>query len=308
MKDRTLIYRRASWLNDGTEFSLFDLISSTLEQKSTIANTRQISASGQNIDIRHRRLNEDTVLVHAVAYVPNEAASVVPEVQENVSEADLDTLRVDDGDFMDADFMALIKNNHVIMCLNGMRENQAAKYLRDLIRDIHDNDLASFELLKIADIDKANILRTEGVKSIDLNMALFDATLNQNDRVHNQARSGLSSFMRSLATKDLTRQEIEASENLMVKLHLSIDGRKKSNTLVGEERLKEIANTLVSSEEDDGFAILTKEGKTIRQDEISLSKKVRLEDNGAKSVSYLQAWQALGTYFNELEENGSLEL
>ena len=71
------------------------------------------------------------------------------------------------------------------------------------------------------------------------------------------------------------------------------------------EELGNIAENIVENNEAEGFVVHLHDGNTIKSDEVSVKKEVRLEAK-ANSVDVKQTLQEMKQYMKELDESGQL--
>jgi hypothetical protein len=306
-RNKTLSYRRAQFIVDGTE-TLESLLTSAHNLLPNIEN-RTIEDNGQVVLECRDFLNKpgSGVFIHIAAYTPGEQASVVPRTS-GVSSGQLQTTDPPDGcEFMDGDTTIFVSADHVILCSSSLHEKQAERYMIRIIDKAGLPPQASqFAITRVANADKIKMIQKQGVKSINLNSSLYSATLDYIERttVSKKLASGIAEQLIAIFKKDDVDTDLENAENLSVSLKLSFDSRKKGASF-SRERLETLANQLVT-ENDDGFTISTLSGESIKSDDIILRKKVTLQRFG-KSVYCADAWAELETYFYELKTGGLLE-
>lgn len=308
IKDRTLVYRRATWTpgNLGQE-TLENCLRQSLDQLQFVENTRISHDNGPTIELRHRYASKTAVLLHIAGYTPGENASIVPAV-EGVADADIEVLPPPDiGDFMDGDLMMRVSGNHVVLCPSGIREASAINYLRALIdRAGFTEQSYGFELVKIANVNKTQLIAQQGVKAVRLDVALYDETLREMEHrtVRRTIQDSIVNEILALVGRDSSAEEIASAENLQARLIISFDRRRKGGALAREELMKFADN--VAREEDEGFVIETFSGERISGAEISLRKPVKIEAFG-KTVPHQAGWSELEKYFQELSRTGAIE-
>lgn len=309
-KNRSLVYRRADWFrppNDGGNLQKY------IEKSVTIfpnLEDRKITFANNNTaEIRHFSFPGPAAYIHVVGYVEDEDATIVPH-KVGVAEANLGTTAPPKGtDFMDGDFMARISKNHVVAISSGLGEGRVAMYLRSLFSNAGlDEEAPNFELLKIANTSVAQKIAKDGVKSINLDVALYSESLSDLERkketINKIIQVDFSEIIGSLVSKDKSLEEIRHEENLQAKIVLTYDGRKE--TKLAKERLSDIANRLFD-EDNEGFSIKTKRGDTITSSDIQLKSPRRFKAFG-KSINYNESWVALDKFYAELKEQNLLEV
>ncbi len=304
-RDKKLNYRRAEFLQQSGK--TLEVYLNEAHTKFPEISQRRVSLQGQPI-LEGRKHVKDLggigTLLHIAAYTPGEHASIVPKSDsEDVST----TPPPRDSEFMDGDIMALVVGNHVFLCSSNISDKRAERYMIGIIEAAALERMASnFCLCKKADIDKVALLQSKGVKSINLNACLFDATLDHAERttVQKKLRGGLMDEIVSIFAEDRPEEDILSSENLSAKIILSFDSRKKRID-VARQGIFDLAEKMFENEED-SFSITTLGGETINGSDISLRKTVKLPKHG-KSVFFSDAWKALEVYYTELKDAGVLE-
>lgn len=306
-KKKTLSYRKAEF---------FVTVQQTLQQYLTEAYARLPDISQRRVTLvghpvlegrRHQVNPALGVLLHIAAYTPGEHASIVPTAR-GAAAADIATTPPPANcEFMDGDIMALVSGNHVILCSSNLHEKKAERYMVEIIDAARiDANASKFGLCKKADVDKVRLIQTQGVRSINLNATLFDATLEQIERTTVRKKIGgkLMDEIKALVFEDQDAAQLEEAENLSAQIILKYDSRRKGCTL-GRQSVESLASQMIE-DGDDGFTIETLGGETIKGSDITLRKTVSLTKHG-KSVYCTDAWRALEQYFYELRDGGLLE-
>jgi len=207
---------------------------------------------------------------------------------------------------MEGDAFLLIKNNDLIICSSGIREGSVVNYLTDVLKHIGVDEI--FDLQQIANVDKVELIRQEGVRKIQLGVSVFRATQD-----YAQRQTKKTTLMGKLAEEFLniyakvnmdSPADLKKYDNLHVKLEISFDARKKGGE-VASSSLTSAGRNLFDSE-DSGFTIETKSGNKLTSEDIKVSKKVELQEHG-KSVLCDSVWTELESYFDELDNSGVLE-
>lgn len=306
-KQKTLGYRRAEFLTK---------VDKTLEQYLAEAHTKLADISQRRINLpgypilqclQHLHQDNLGVFIHIAAYTPGEKASVVPALR-GVASGEVETAPPPEHcEFMDGDIMALIVGNDVLLCSTNLHEKRAQKYMQEIILAAGiDKKSSQFGLCKKANIDKLKLIQKQGVKSVNLNVSLFDASVEHLHRntIKKKLGGGLMDEIKALLSIDKKITEINDAENLTAQILLTYDSRRKKG-IIGRQRIEKIARQMIE-EDDEGFSIKTLSGETIRGSDIALKKSVSLPKHG-KSVFCGEAWRALESYYYELKAGGLLE-
>jgi hypothetical protein len=306
-KQKTLSYRRAEFLTsvDGT---LEEYLANAHSQFTTIAQRRVEVPGHPTLECRKHLPQQNLgILLHIAAYTPGEHASVVPRLSEN-QDGDVGTTPPPEHcEFMDGDIMVLVVGNHVLLCATNLHEKRAERYMTGIIEATGlPRNASTFSLCRSANVDKLRLIQSQGVKAINLDVSLFDATLDNIDRttVRQQIGGILMDQVKAMIFKDKTPEEIANAENLTARVILTYDSRKKGMSL-GREGVEQLAIQMLD-DDDEGFSIRTAGGQRIKGSDISLTKIVKIQKHG-KSVFCSDAWRELETYYYELRADGLLE-
>ena len=207
--------------------------------------------------------------------------------------------------------MVMVHGDHCFVMPSGMHPKALERYLRDLVEyceegDIVPCDASGFELLPIGDPEMVRrVLENGGAKRIDLNIARYlESELRADDmRPRSIVRKVRRDLWDILLTNDREREEIEAAENVNVKLMISIDRRRRG---LDAEAFMGVARRMAESESDDDVTIETVNGERVARGDLVLRKHVKVTHFG-KTVGHLGAWEEMSTYYDELRSRGVLD-
>jgi hypothetical protein len=160
------------------------------------------------------------------------------------------------------------------------------------------------------------MIRDEGVKEVELDTSLYEASLMHLDK----SKAKVSGIYKVVAdqiaavfSKDKSLSQIQEKENLNVKVSIKFDGREARKHLkeadfgvAGKKRLVKTAEQVISEFEkdgEDGFVIITGANNRISSEEIRVSDTFRVKALG-KSLSKEAAWSRLKEYHDRLSEDG----
>lgn len=305
---RTLTMRNAVSATDfgakmGSYGSLENLLRHLHGRYKMIAERRALTGGlvieGRNV-VRSRTGH---TFLHLVSYTPDDEISVVPEAGA-VSDADLALIAPPkDADFLDGELMLLVKDNDVMMCRSGLGESGFLSYVSSLARRARIPSVDyTFHLMKRADVDKLEMIRNEGVKSVSMNAIANQAAVGhvKRGRVEHGSISKRvigSAWEEISAILGLEGEIPVEAENLKVEVLLSFD--KRRGTDIDQRQIEFIAEQMLADEENDGFSIETLTGRKIRAEDIVLSKQEKFTAYG-KSVKHRDAWAALRAFYDEL--------
>jgi hypothetical protein len=306
-KQKQLSYRRAEYFVDAQNHSVEGHLRKSLSILKTIEQRRVVMGNSFTMEARHAKpRTRGGVLLHIAGYTPGEEASIVPS-KPAAPEADVSTAPPPrNSDYMDGDIMLFARHNDVIVCVNGMHEARVRDYLRGLFEAAGlGDDAANFGLSRVADASKVQLIAQHGVKQVKLNASLYEASLDHIERtsVKQKLLGTVWDEFLAIFADDVKMKEISERENLTAEVVIKFDRRREGGE-IGQERLAALA-TAVVEDDDEGFAIETLEGETIRSNQITLRKAVAIEAHG-KSVYYSEAFDELLAYYDELTASGVL--
>jgi hypothetical protein len=307
-RSRTLFYRRVAWIN-GASDSLEKHLSKAHDTLVSTHDRTFTHGDGEIQGLIVEKRNKG-LFVHLASYTPHQPTSLVPFPSRAKSEDTSPEPPPDKHNYLEGDIFFLVSGNHLVLCPSGARESVALSYINHTLRKTGMEKLIlRFSIESVAKIDKVKLLQQEGVKKVSLNASLYEATMEYTERKTTKMTllHGVAEEILALFAKDKNKelQEIGEMENLSVKLEISFDSRKKGGTL-GQERLEKTARMLIADDEDQGFSIVTGNGKRLTADEIRISDKVMLAPHGT-SVFRSSARDALEQYLSDLKESGMLE-
>lgn len=158
--------------------------------------------------------------------------------------------------------------------------------------------LENFAIAAVADVDKAELIKREGVKQIHLSTTMYKVV---SDRASNQIdKRRLSEELRAwLANRLNLSPDDEDLSNVSVELVLK-RGRRAATDLI-EQAFSTTSFQLLNDPTEGGWTIETARGKFFGPEKLRLSKSVRLERHGT-SVRPFHVWDAMNEYLNELHK------
>lgn len=305
---KTLEYRRARFLGD--EQNLEQLVRRAWAKFETQAErTVTLRDNRSTCGLRSRDCTKDGIAVHCARYTDGQGVGTIPT--KPAPEAEVGERPPEPGEnFLNSDLMALIWDNHVI-CMNCGRDAGSLRiYFQQLFRKASFVKAAEqFELVRIGSPDKLVSIRAVGVKSVDLQVDISEATnvdlfkSEGSGRFYNDFTNGIGGALYAVAGRDESVEQLRKAESGTLRVSINVP---KNDLEAAKNGLNKIAEEVVEDSEADGFVIHLRDGNTIKPDEVSARKQVELEAM-ANSVSVLHAWDAMETYMEELKENGQLE-
>lgn len=309
-RNKTLSYRRAEFLSKKEGMKTLEKYLNDAHSKLKTIAERKIEGPGHpTLECRkHQKKDKLGTLLHIAAYTPGEQASVVPHEAVDVTGDIKTTAPPKESDFMDGDIMALVVGNHVLLCATNLHEKKIQRYMMEIMEKAGiDKEGTIFGLTRVADINRIKLIEAQGVRSVNIEASLYDASIDHLERttVTQKLGGGFMDHLKAFFSEDKTLVDLDEAENLSAHITLNFDSRRKGKTL-GRERLESVAKQLLGEDDDEGFSIQTLTGEKIKGSSITLRKPVTLPKLG-KSVYRTDAWKALEEYYYELKDNGLLE-
>lgn len=305
---KTLEYRRARFLDDGQ--NLEGLVRQAWGQFVTQAERTITFSDGRaSCGLRARDCEDKGFAIHCGRYTDGQGVGTIPTVP--APEVEVGERAPAPGEnFLNSDLMALISGNHVI-CMNcGRNAGSLRIYLQQLFRKAEMPEPSrQFELVRIGSSDKLAIIEAVGVKSVDLEVDISEAAAFE--VVEGLGRGGIwqafkqnfGGALAAVTARDESVEQIRKAERGTMKVSINVP---KGDLDAAKHGLDDFAEEVVEDEDSGTFVIHLRDGATIRPDEVSVRKQVKLE-TAANSVSVFQAWDAMVAYMGELNENGQLE-
>jgi hypothetical protein len=305
---RTFEYRRVKWLAPG--HSLEQFLRQAWGHFPTQHDRTVVKSDGSSVcGLRSRNYDADGFAIQCARYTANQSIgilSMVPlpdaEVGERHPEAE--------ENFLNADFMALVRGNHVVAMSAGRNAAALANYLRGLLAAAGlPAHATQFELARVGDLNALAMIENIGVKAIDLRVDIAEATAVElvdgagPDTIWNRTKRAAASTLGALIAQDDQLAQIREAEAGTVTVSIAI---KKGDLLAAKSGLDHLGHEIAEDEDADDFVIKLRDGQSISPDEVSVRKRVSIEAV-ANSVSADEAWTKMRLYMQELAANGQLE-
>lgn len=305
---KTLEYRRARFIDDGQ--NLEQLVRQAWGQFGTQAE-RTITVGGDRstAGLRARDCNEDGFAMHCGRYIDGQGVGTIqtaPAPEVGVGEQPPEP----GENFLNSDLMALIRGNQVI-CMNcGRNAGSLRIYFQKLFSKAgFDNASRQFELVRIANPDKVAIIEAVGVKRVDLEISIADATAAElidesgGGGIWQNITDSLGGALQAITGQDEVVEKIRQAEKGTMRVSINVP---KGDLSAAKEGLAQLSEEVVEDEDSESYTIHLGNGDTIKPKEVSVRKQVKLEA-AANSVSVFQAWDEMQSYMAELLENGQVE-
>lgn len=320
VKVKRLFYRRASWTNQRKE-TLENILKLSHEKYETTSGRTFKGPYGTEIQCA-RYIAKDKVglFFQIVSYVPGQPTTAIEESSSKSTKSDVSEVVAPDGsNFLDGDVFLFVKGNHVILLQSGARETVALNYMTKMLeKNAYKYAAMSLEFQGIAKEDKVKMIKTQGVKSIELNASLYEASLmdlkKQEEKKERETKifdltGAIAETFKKVFAEDKTLSEINEQENVNIKLSISFDGKEAMKHRkdagfgrVGKSRLEKTSEMIVKEyleEEVDGFTIITGDNNRITSEEIVVSDNYRVKTFG-KSLDPADAFDKLEEYYLQL--------
>jgi hypothetical protein len=163
-----------------------------------------------------------------------------------------------------------------------------------------------FDLMRVASIDKLQLIASGKVTEIRLRSTVSQAT-SAYVRRKTQTLGILATAARHIKMIFGSDNDV-SKDGLNVEMTIKTNRRDKKNLTLGETRIEQLAIKLIEEQEDgDDFRIVLADGQTISATEISVRSHKSIKALG-KSVDRDDAWHTLVDYLRYLADHGIIEL
>jgi hypothetical protein len=228
------------------------------------------------------------------------ATGLIDLAKSDMSEEIEELLPPQDRHFLSEEIVLLISHNHVIACGLGNKQGTFAQAMALLAERSGATD--PLIGLRIADVPNKTTLDTiarEGVKTIELNIESYLATLEGYDRGPFRDR-----VMDRLFTRPDSSGGLEKRAQLTGRLHLK-RGRFKKEEIERDEWLTSLGTVIVESDYEGSYKIVLENDQIVSNENLRVTKPVGINRH-ANSVSYSQTKLELASFLKELEVSGAL--
>ncbi len=274
----------------------------TVDERTITRSSGQCVKSAKFADDR-----EVGVFLHLTADTPGEEASIVPVAKSGSTEIEVGTAQPPpENEFMDGDAFLYVRGDHVVLCTTALRDGSIRSFLHEFFRKSkirHDAD--QFDLMKVANLDKIKVMRSQGVKEIEVRATMFAATAAYNKRL-DQAQGMLGAVAKHFK-KILGKPNDVTEDSLRIFVTIKTDNRFTKNLSLGEKNIEFVAEKIINEhQDDDDFVIHTQSGQRITPTEIYVRSNVHVQRKG-KSVDRDKAWIELKKFYDVLTSSGAIE-
>ncbi len=318
-KTKKIYYRRAVFSGSNARTLESYLLKAHEQFHTTASRTFPGGVGGFEISGAHYKKCKNTGLyLQIVSYVPGQPTSTVSKPSDDLVAKIEEASAPPGSDFMEGDLFALVKDNDVLLCPSGARENVALAYFLQILEKMGKKKTArTLELERVAKIDKIKMINKNGVKEIQLASSLYEASIEhvkaQEGNSVNALKRVVADQIKRIFSKDATLKEIQEKENINVKVIIRFNGKEAMKHqkepdfgIIGKKRLAEASKKLLQETDedpDDGFKIVTWDNNEISANDVRVSEKYRIEKFG-KSLDRANAWEKLEEYYYQLQGTG----
>ncbi|RYZ86770.1 MAG: hypothetical protein EOP04_13180 [Proteobacteria bacterium] len=247
-------------------------------------------------------------LYHFAMYSPGlKTATLTPKAASKKDE-EVGAIPPAGREFKSGECYLFVSGSNVLFCAHGLTPSRAGQYIFMLLKK-NSYDLDSFKLSPIANIDKLKLLSEQGVKSVRLNVSAYKLSLpKKKEGWLGQTFAPVGKELLALVSKDATRSEEKALEDLMVSIEIGLEGNSRA-TDESKETVIDLASEIIENDDGydlDSFVIMTRENTPITGGDVKLHTTVRPEKDGS-SLNYVNIWDAMAVYYAQLKKQKLLE-
>jgi len=260
---KTAHYRRVVWLSEEP-----DTLSSVLEECFNQVPDRTLPSfkteGGLDCVIAKRTITQQPHFLHFVVYESGAPAAVIAAAA-GADELDADTASPPDGhEYIQHQLFCVVNGNHVVWSThnNPLRERGITALFYSLVESLLGHgERTKFDFQAKLDRRAFKQAFDRGITEIDLGIGEFRPTL---ETLNNDSAVP---WLRSLITRRLTPEQIEAASNVFGKVVLT--PKKKWKKPEVKELLSEIASNVLEGHHDE-FVIQTASGMKLTRTKMSV--------------------------------------
>lgn len=302
-RTKTLEYRRTRFFtNEQGPKPLQALVEEAWEKLETQEKRSVTFRDSQSICGLRSRKNLSGFAIHCGRYTDGQSVATIsmkPASQASVGERPPEK----DENFLSADFMALIRDNHVI-CMNcGRNAGSLRRYLHELFRKAgFSDDLCEFKLVLVANPGALMRLNKFGVKAVEIPFTIKEITA---DKLERSVRTGDRAYgwikqvfasIGDIVLKDPGIEGLKKSQKGRARLIINVP---KGDLELAKDGLNNLGMDMVEDEEAEDYIIHLHGGGIIKPGQMSVKKKISIRSR-ASSVEVEGAWKAMENYIDEL--------
>jgi hypothetical protein len=203
--------------------------------------------------------------------------------------------------FLAEEVILYARGNHVLACDLGNKDSLVQNILGDL--GIKAGVIDKSLKLKISDVpNKTELKKVKeiGVKKIELGVDGYLASIEEF-----QHKSAQQKILEKIFGVPSNAESVRKRANTHGRLILSRGGKFKKEEIKRDDWLTSVGETIIDSGADD-YRIILEDGTKIATAKLKVSKSVKLK-KVANTISYAEAKLALFQFYEELQNNGSLD-
>lgn len=173
---KTAYYFRAR--RNDAPFDLQAMVVRARKKKKTVGDSEVELGGGDIIRIQHYKATAGQVLLHLARYVPGVVASTLLPKASAEEDNEGSQPAPKGKEFKEGDCFLLVKDFHVLYCGHGISLPKASLYFSKLFNEakLYD-DSSGFDLTPASNLNKLNLIREHGVRSVQLATNAFDMSL-----------------------------------------------------------------------------------------------------------------------------------
>ncbi len=306
---KTLHYLRAVY--DGNPFDLGTLIIASCIELNTVGSREVEFGGGDVVRVqRSKNLSSGAILIHLTRFVPGEKAPTLQphaNSQEDIEEAEA---APPGREFKDGDSFLLVSKHDVIFCSHGITKAKSNLYLQKFFAKagFEEKD-AYFDLNPAAKLDKLQLIKKHGVRSMELGASAFDLSMPEKEQKNwfTNAMSGAWKEFEAVIAKDESLEDQKYREDLLVNVEIRLDGNSYASQSA-KTSMEGLAESLL--EDPDAplseFKIITRDNETISSSDVRLQTYAKVQKQ-ERSVEHNDMWSKMELYFDDLKKQGFLE-
>jgi hypothetical protein len=205
--------------------------------------------------------------------------------------------------WLDDQILLYIKDNHIIGCNLGFRENFLALMISDFAKKSEAvNDDFLLNISDVANKDEVDKVNQIGVKEIDLGISNYLSSL---DNLKNVSENPFTPILKKLFGMPNSKDELKKRASATAKIKLTRGGQFKKDEIPKDEWLTDIGNSVLTTGLDD-YIIKLENGERISSSSLKINKTVRLNKQG-NTFSFEDGKVETKAFYKELETKGSIE-
>lgn len=296
-------YRRVVWLSESPQ-NLKMHIDNVLKAAPDVASTKFEYRSNIDVQITARDVSAPATGIYFTLFKAGRPTATI----ENGGTKVLKRKAPRGEEFLRTGIMIVVVGNHLAYLADGhTNDGQITALLHRLFKQkgLHDH-ASQFQLQPKANQKQLAQLLKQGVKSIDLGLTSFAATVDELSAKGKNSKwlapiAAISGQLRNAMRQGRTPSEIEAASEIEVNIHLGFDGR-------GDKALvsKLLGELAVGVEDNaDQFRIVTNDDTVITHDKLVIKMEVDVAGDDVASdhqsafdkLKYaLVAWKKAGVF------------